>query len=95
MLDYLRARRFAEGAASSASALPRDERTLCLLAREAAFYRLPELAERAERARAASAAAPLGGDDGGGSGAGGSQGPWRDALLPSRSRGALQRRRLC
>lgn len=63
VLDFLRAKRFAEGPGAAASALPRDERTLCLLAREAAFYRLPELAERAERARAALAAAS--GEEGG------------------------------
>lgn len=59
VLDHLRSRRFGD----SPSTLPKDERTLTLLAREAEFYQLPELAERAERARAALVAPPAAGDD--------------------------------
>lgn len=52
VLDFLRSQRFCD----SASTLPRDERTLTLLAREADFYQLPELAERARAALASLAA---------------------------------------
>lgn len=55
MLDYLRSQRFND----AASILPRDERTLQLLAREADFYQLPGLASRVEEALAAAAAAAV------------------------------------
>ncbi|KAL4448314.1 hypothetical protein ABPG75_005533 [Micractinium tetrahymenae] len=56
VLDHLRSRRFND----SPSTLPKDERTLSLLAREAEFYQLPELADRA---RAALVVPPAAGDD--------------------------------
>lgn len=52
VLDYLRSQRFSD----SPSTLPRDERTLQLLAREADFYQLHDLADRARSALLATAA---------------------------------------
>lgn len=56
VLDYLRSQRFGD----SSSTLPRDERTLHLLAREADFYQLPDLADRARTALVTLAAATAG-----------------------------------
>ncbi|GAB4817404.1 hypothetical protein N2152v2_004450 [Parachlorella kessleri] len=68
VLDYLRCERFGE----RESSLPRDERTLGLLRREAGFYQLPRLAERA--ASALAALPPPGSCRAAGAGGGGCEG---------------------